>query len=128
MKKFLLAATAALALVGCQTVEALRGVTVTPTQVYIAANAFDALEATATNYVKLPLCTAGQTFVKNGCSSRSAIVRLSELVHVGRADRDQLEAWARSGASQPGLTGLYSGLQAAVDGIKLVLKDYGAQS
>src|SRR5690348_11776583 len=55
MKKLLLIIAVSLSLSGCANFQnawgIVTGATVSPTAVYIARNSFDALEATATNYI-----------------------------------------------------------------------------
>lgn len=113
----------------CAALNAVESVNISPTQVYVAAQAFDAVEATATNYVRLPVCKAGQTFVKNQCSTLAAISRLVPAIHAGRTDRDNLEAYVKANPKGGiGASGLYSALTAATATIKAVFTDVGVAS
>lgn len=119
----------ACAITSCSTLAKIEATKITPTQVHIAAQAFDAIEITATNYVRLPTCKAGQTFIKNACSTRAAIARLVPAIHAGRTDRDNLEAYIKTNPSGGiGASGLYSALTAAVATIKAVFSDVGVAS
>lgn len=103
----------ALALGACAQLKTIEGVytyvstaTVSPSNVYIAANAFDAVEATATQYLlgcraKKFTCTA---------SARRTIIR---AVRSGRAARNQLETYLQQ--SVPAPSAVYNTLIAAIN-------------
>lgn len=118
MKKFLVAAIVALSLGGCAQLQefgqkvdtAWQIVTtaaVSPTQIIVAANAFDAAEATATQY--LVFCHTNPSVSACALSTRQKIVA---AVRAGRASRDQLEPYVEQGSAGP--SALYNALTAAV--------------
>lgn len=122
----------AIPLGGCSTVNSIgsaysaaTSVKVTKTQVYVAANAFDAVEVTATNYVRLPTCKTGQTFLADQCSTKVAISKLVPAIRAGRAARNNLEAFAKDHPGEIGASGLYAALTTAISTIKTVLSAYG---
>lgn len=92
MKKLIIAIGFALALAGCATLKILTGDVVPPRAVYIAINAFDAVEVTATNYLRLPLCGTGPTVCRDPQKSASIVT----WVRAGRADRNTLKSGLRS--------------------------------
>ena len=112
MKKILLACTLALSLGACATIKAdwaiVTGVSVSPTQIIVAANAFDAGEASATQY--LLYCKAAVS-APSYCAltTRQAVIR---AVRAGRVARSQLEPYIISGAAGP--AALYNTLVATV--------------
>jgi hypothetical protein len=117
------------ALASCSTLSKLESVKITPTQVHIAAQAFDALEVTATNYVRLPTCKAGQSFLANRCSTKAAIARLVPVIHAGRTDRDNLEAYIKTHPTGGvGASGIYDALTATVTAIKAIFGDVGVST
>lgn len=96
MKKLLLIGL--LMLGGCAQLttayDTLTGVNVTPKQVYIVANAFNAVQGTATQYLNLPLCTGA-----NGpfCRTADASVKVKAIILSSRPIRDNLEAAVTNG-------------------------------
>lgn len=112
MKKLLLLIALALPLGACATLEKdwaiVTGVSVSPTQIIIAANAFDAGEASATQY--LLYCKA-TTPAPSYCAlkTRKAVV---SAVRAGRTARVQLEPYIVSGAAGP--VAIYNTLVAVV--------------
>lgn len=97
---------------GCASVtqvwDTVTGVTVSPTQIIVAANAFDAAEATATQY--LLYCKATVP-APSYCAlaTRKTVVT---TVRSARSARAQLEPYIVSGAAGP--SALYNTLVAAV--------------
>lgn len=92
MKKLLIVALL-LSLGGCATVQRIYGVitgtSVTPLTVYVAAQTYDASVASATNYLKLPLCSGQGNQV---CRTQTASVAIVKAIRAGRPIRNQLEA------------------------------------
>lgn len=86
-----------LGLSGCAAIQ-VAGQPVTPQQVIVAANAFDALEATATVYLRLPLCPQAQL-----CRNAAASHAIVAAIRAGRSARNELER-----EISPGSTGLVS--------------------
>jgi hypothetical protein len=100
MRKYTLAVPLALAvcLGGCATFDKLEtafqtvtGKVVSPQAVVVAINAFDASEALATSYVRLPLCGTGPVV----CRTQAVTTKVVTFVRAGRADRNQLKAALR---------------------------------
>jgi hypothetical protein len=124
MKKLLLAISLALGLGGCATLQAdwsiVTGASVSPTQIIIAANAFDAGEATATQY--LLYCKATVP-APSYCAltTRQAVVK---AVRTGRVVRAQLEPYITSGTAGP--VALYNTLVAAVQSLQAQIPTTGA--
>ena len=131
MRKLLTITALALSLAGCAQLQAdydaLTGATVSPASVYIAANAFDAVEATATNYIKLPLC--GSTGLATGapCRSQTAVNLIVPAVRSGRLARNQLEAATFSpNATAPTPASAMTLLKGATTTLQQVLAEYGS--
>lgn len=101
MKKLIAAGLLALSLGGCATVKTdwaiITGTSVSPTQIIVAANAYDAAEATATQF--LLYCKASSP-VPSYCAlgTRQAVVT---AVRAGRTARAGLEPYIVSGTAGP---------------------------
>jgi hypothetical protein len=112
-----LAALAAgmLALVaGCQTIKAVSGFTVTQGQVDAARSSYDAaFLAPAAHYRQLPLCTSGQTFLRNQCAERSVILTLQSADRTVEASFDRVQAMVTAG-NNTGLVAAYQTLTTAI--------------
>lgn len=123
MKKLLLALTVALALGGCAKLEsayqAVTSATVTPQQVYIAANAFDGIEASATNYLRLPVCGSLP------CRNPSATKSIVSAIRAGRLARNKLESAVNTNPTAPVDANLYSTLTSSTSTIKAILAEFG---
>lgn len=113
MKKLMIAATLALALGGCANLQGIYTLATTATvpasDVVIAANAFDALNATATNYGSY--CVA-QHFPVPLCSkaNRRTVIK---AVNTGISAKHALEGSINSG--QPAIATIYNTLIASVN-------------
>lgn len=87
-----------LPLVGCAGLKTLVNnivnSTVSPPTVYVAAQAFDAAEQTATNYLTLPLCSGGATKV---CRTPAGSAAIAKAIRAGRPIRNQLQAAISAG-------------------------------
>ena len=106
MKKVLIGLVLALGLAGCNI--NLNPNVATPQDVVIAANAFDAAEATAANYLTLPLC--GTT--AKVCRTQAISIQVASAVRAGRVARDQLLADVK--ANNPAPVSLFQTLSATV--------------
>lgn len=93
---------------------------VSPTAVYIAANSFNALEATATNYLTLPRCPKA-----NICRSPAATKKIIPAVRSGRDARNQLEAFYAAHPGELGPKGAYDALIASTNLLKSIYAKYG---
>lgn len=100
---------------------ALTGATVSPKAVIVAANAFDALEATATNYLTLKRCDG-----RNGplCRDPKATAIIVPAVRSGRAARDELIQFVKDHPGQLGPTGPFDVLKSATATLKQTLDIY----
>ena len=100
MKKLILAATLALSLGACANLQnawqMITSASVSPTQIIVAGNAFDAAEASATQY--LLFCKVNP--VMKGCdlTTRKTVVA---AVRAGRTARNGLEPYIVSGTAGP---------------------------
>jgi hypothetical protein len=125
MRRIILAIGFALALGGCANIQtAWKVVTeaqVSPQQIIVAANAFDAAEATATQY--LIYCKAGG----HGTSACTLSTRKKVVssVRSGRAARNALEPYIVSGGAGP--SGIYNTLIAAVSTLQTGTPAVGVQ-
>jgi hypothetical protein len=102
IRKIIIACAVALSLGGCAEFQKLQngfalvtGPIVTPQQVVIAINAFDAVEATATNYLHLPRCPSASI-----CRDPAITAKLVPAIRAGRADRNTLKAALRANPGQ----------------------------
>lgn len=122
MKKVFLALSFAVALSGCAQLkadyDAITGATVSPTAVIVAGNSFDAAEATATNYLRLPKCG---TFP---CRSAQATKAIIPAIRSGRLARNNLEAFLVANPGALGPAGLYSALRTATDTLQQIFAQY----
>lgn len=129
LSQFPLILTVAAALAGCAQLQtawnAITGATVTPESVVIASNAFDAVEGTATNYLKLPPCGAGAPVL---CRSSAAAAAIVPAIRSGRAARTQLEAAVNSGGATPIPTSPFSVLTGATQTLQAIFANYGIKS
>lgn len=111
MKKLFLVIPLVLALGGCASLNTawsvLTGVSVSPTQIIVAANAFDAGEASATQY--LLFCKANPAPSYCALKTRQTVIT---AVRTGRVARNQLEPYVVSGTAGP--AALYNTLIATV--------------
>lgn len=125
MKKFALLFTLLLPLGACSTIDSIVGIvtgaTVTPQQAYIAANAFDTIEATATQYLQLPAC--GSTASKL-CRASAGVNAIVPAIRIGRTARNNLEAAVTASNGQPVSASLYSALTAQTSTLQQIVATY----
>lgn len=132
MKKLIAIAVLGLALAGCQTVKtdiqtikngftALTSSTVSPTAIIVAANAFDAAEATATNYLKQVKCSGA-----NGplCRDPAVTAKLVPAIRAGRVARNNAEQFLIDHPGQLGTQGLLDAITVATSTITGALAQY----
>lgn len=121
----LLVLTLLIALGGCTNLtnawNTLTSTQVTYQTVAVAANTFDALEATATAYLRLPRCTGSNGPV---CRSPSATAKIIPAVRSGRVARNNLEQFFADHPGQLGPQGLYDALQKAIATLQSVIAQY----
>ena len=124
MKKLLLIIPLALSLGACASLQTawsvVTGTTVSPTQIIVAANAFDAGEASATQY--LLFCRATVP-APSYCalSTRQTVIK---SVRAGRVARNQLEPYIVSGTAGP--AAIYNTLIATVQSLQTQIPATGA--
>jgi hypothetical protein len=123
MKKILLLVPLLLTLGACASLQTawsvVTGTSVSPTQIVVAANAFDAGEATATQY--LLYCKANAVIAACALKTRQQVVA---AVRAGRAARNQLEPYIVSGSAGP--SAVYNTLVAAVTSLQSQIPTTGA--
>lgn len=124
MRKLLIIALA-LSLTACSNLknawEVATTASVSPTAVYVAANTFDALEATATNYLRLPKCGATNTKI---CRDQNAVAAIIPAIRSGRVARTNLEQFLKTHPGQLGPQGLYDALTASITTIQNIYAQY----
>lgn len=127
MKKLLIILLS-LSLAGCaslerlkQTVEAVGEFTVSPEAVIIASNTFDALEITATNYLKLKSC---RKIPSNICRDPTATALIIPAIRSGRVARNDLQQFLAEHPNQLGPSGGFDALNASISTIKGILSQY----
>ena len=123
MKKIFVALALALSLGACANLQAdwtrLTSVQVSPQAVYLAENGFDAVEVTATTYLKI--CHARMS--TPGCSS-TAIAQVIPAVRSGRIARTNLAAFMKAHPDALGAAGLYDALVTATNTLQSVSTTY----
>lgn len=121
MRTIIIAGALAVGLSGCATISALTGASLTTTQVYVTANAFDAGEVTATNYLKLPVCVAGGPTV---CRNPAATAGLVSAVRAGYQARQSLVASCEASTTAPACVSAYTTVSTAVNGLQSLFSQY----
>lgn len=126
MRKFILGVVVAISFAGCSSLQnaydVVTGVSVSPVAVYVAANSFDAAEATATNYLRLKRCSTVSGPV---CRSPVATTKIIPAVRSGRIARDRLTQFQKDNPSKLGPTGLYNALTSATAALQSIYQQYG---
>jgi hypothetical protein len=122
MRKLFISLVLALSLSACTTVQYLEqasGVLADPKAVYITRQTFNALEITATNYIKY--CTPNHA--ATGCSD-TAIQQIIPAVRSGRVARSNLTSYAKAnpGAGTP--ASLYNALVSATNTLQSISAQY----
>lgn len=129
MKKLLVIGLVGLSLGGCAQLKndwnAVTGATVSPEAVLVAGNSFDALEATATNY--LTFCKANRAL--SVCTSYvAARKQILPAVRSGRVARNNLENFLQQNPGQLGPSGLYNALLSAISTLQSTVSQYSITS
>jgi hypothetical protein len=123
MKRIGIVIALALAVAGCANLQTewkvITSASVSPQQIIVAANAFDAAEATATQY--LLYCKANKGTPQCALSNRRAVVT---GVRSGRSARNALEPYIVSGGAGP--SGIYNTLVSAISTLQLATPSLGA--
>jgi hypothetical protein len=105
-------------------VSAMTGATVSPQAIIILANSYDALEATAKNYIDPRLnkrCNGSNGPI---CRDPNATLALNTAIRSGRVARNNAKQFLRDHPGQLGAQGLYDALQAAVSTLEAIFKQY----
>ena len=118
----LLLATATSGCATIQKLESLAGASVSPTQVIVAANSFDAIESTAANYLRLPLCPQAAA-----CKSDAGVKAIVPAIRAARKARSQLEAYVNANPGQPAPVSLYTALTTAVSALQSAVAIYNVK-
>lgn len=126
MRNLALAILFAFGVAGCAQLQndwnAITGSAVSPTAVIVAGNSFDALEATATNYLRLPKCVTGGTPI---CRNPKATAIIIPAVRSGRVARNNLEQFLTDHPGQLGPQGLYDALSASINTLRGAFTQFG---
>lgn len=124
MNKFAIAGALSLALLAsaCSAINTLTSPALTPTQVIVAANAFDALEASAANYLALPTCPINAPVCKTAAGVRAIV----PAIRAGRAARSTLEAAVNSGGSMSLSVSTFTTLKTAITTLQAMMAQYAA--
>lgn len=125
MTRLLAIIALAFVLSGCASLskvyDTVTGATVSPAAVVVAGNSFDALEATATNY--LTFCKANKVLA--ACSNYVAVRKaILPAVRSGRVARNNLENFLTANPGQLGPSGLYNALVASINTVQAVISQY----
>lgn len=129
MKRIILIAALSLSLGGCadtklgsfiETIQSAATGTVSPAAIYIARNAFDAVEVSATNYLDLKRCPTAAPF----CRDPAATALLIPAIRSGRDARNAATLFLKQHPNQLGTQGLYDALTSSTDTIKGILSRY----
>lgn len=107
---------------GCATLKLSTGSSVTPNAVYVAANAYDAAVVSATNYDRLPLCTANTSLV---CRTTAATKSVDAAIRAGRTYRNQLIAYVNANPGEVVPVSNYNALVGAISTIQTYVSTNG---
>lgn len=114
MKNLFIAFAFAMTLGACAELQnaynVVTGAQVSPAVVSVAVNTFDALEATATNYLRLARCNGANGPI---CRDPSATKAIVPAIRAGRVARNNLEQFMKDNPGALGPSGLYNALQTA---------------
>lgn len=128
MRMLFAIAALTLALAGCSTLQKdyaiITGATVSTAAVSVAGNSFDALEATATNYLRLARCSGSNGPI---CRSPAATAALIPAIRSARLARNNLEAFLVANPGQLGPSGLYNALTAALNTLEAIFSQYNVK-
>jgi hypothetical protein len=100
---------------------AVEDLSVSPEMVLIASNSFDAVQVTATNYLRLKRCTGDNGPI---CRDPAVTPSIIAMIKAGRVARDDLQKFMRDHPGSLGKTGLYSALTQSVTTIQAMMATY----
>lgn len=128
MKKLFIVLALLIPLGGCANLqrlqdgfEAITTTTVSPKAIVIGANSFNALEATATNYLNLTRCDKTTSKV---CRDKAVTAILGPAVLNARKARNDLIAFQKAHPGQLGTQGLYDALQLSITTLTGIIDTY----
>lgn len=128
MRKILFAAAAALALGACSNLQTLYGevtsTSISPQAALAAANAFDAVETTATAYLSLPACGGAAI----ACRNATAVANIVPAVRSGRAARNAIEGLLQTSNGGPIPVANYNTLEAAIQTLQSTYAQFSIAS
>lgn len=128
LKYGILIALSALSLGACSTLQndfaIITGATVSTAAVSVAGNSFDALEATATNYLKLARCSGSNGPI---CRDPKATAALIPAVRGARIARNNLESFLVANPGQLGPSGLYNALSTSLNTLEAIFSQYNVK-
>lgn len=129
MKKILIIFSITFALGGCaqltqfkNTVEnaVVATTNITPQQIYIAANSFDAVKISATNYLKLKRCPQNAPF----CREPKVTPTIINLIRAGTIARNNAVTWARANPDGFADQSLYDRLTSITSTLEDMMRQY----
>lgn len=97
--------------------------TVSTDAVTYAASAFDAVQITATNYLRLRRCTGDNGPI---CRDPAITPQIIALVKAGREERNALKRFVRAHPGELGMEGTYAGLKQTTQSLQNLLAAYKA--
>ena len=129
MKKLLASFAIVLLLSGCagtrlgdfiETVKSATTGSISPEAIYIAANTFDSVEVSATNYLNLKKCPQNAPF----CRQPGVAKKLVPLIRAGRVARNNAVQWAKDHPNQLAERSLYDSLTGITSTIQEMMRQY----
>jgi Flp pilus assembly pilin Flp len=104
---------------------AVTGATVSPAAIEVSASAFDALEATAKNYINPALNKRCDGTNGPICRDPKATIAINTAIRSGRVARNNAKQFLRDHPGQLGSQGLYDALQTSVTTLRGIFSQYG---
>jgi aspartate-semialdehyde dehydrogenase len=105
-------------------VSVVTSASVTPQEAYIAINAFDAVEATTTNVLRVPLCNGTRPV----CRPLGVREQINKTVLAGRVARNEVKAYMRANPGQSISIQSFSDLKSATSSLQVIVSTYQSAS
>lgn len=125
LRSLALACTLVVTLPACDRISAIiqiaTSASVSPNLIFIAANTFDGLEVTATNYLRLSRCTGANGPV---CRDPEAAEKIIATVQSGRIVRNKMRQFLRDHPGQLGIQGDYDALKESIATLQTIFTKY----
>lgn len=102
-------------------IDVVSGATVSPEAVVVASNTFNAVQVTATAYLRLKPCSDISGPI---CRDRAVSKPLIAAVKAGRIARDDLQRFMKEHPGQLGPGGLYDALTQSIDTLQAMFVQY----